>query len=72
MGWDRMRLSVPLLCSELMASNPSAMPNNGPRKLMKITNEGRVPSDTVNSFKNKNEPSGSLGLMAAPILVNAV
>ena len=34
--------------------------------------EGRVPSEAVNNFKNRNEPSGSFGFIAAPILVRAV
>ena len=31
-----------------------------------------VPSEAVNNFKKRNEPSGSLGLMAAPMLVSEV
>ena len=72
MGCDSIRLSVPLFCSEFIASKPSAIPNNGPKKLIKRTNEGSVPSDAVNSFKKRNEPSGSLGFITAPILVRAV
>ena len=71
-GCASIRLSVPLFCSELTASKPSAIPSKGPKKLMKRTNEGSVPSDTVKSFKKRNEPSGSSGFIAAPILVRAV
>ena len=48
------------------------MPNKGPRKLIKIIKGGSVPSDKVNSFRKKNEPSGSLGFTACPKLLNAV
>ncbi len=69
MGCDKIRLKVPLFCSELMASKPKAIPNSGPRKLTKTVKEGKVPSLTVNSLRKRNEPSGSLGFIAAPMLV---
>jgi hypothetical protein len=56
----------------LTASNPKAIPNKGPKKLINSTKEGRVPSEAVNNFKKRNELSGSSGLIAAPILVSAV
>src|SRR5690606_1575086 len=60
MGCDMMRLSVPELCSELMASKPSPIPSNGPRKPMNTWNGGNVPSDCVNNFKNRK---GSTALL---------
>lgn len=63
-GCDSIRLSVPLFCSELTASKPNAIPSKGPRKLMKNTNEGSVPSDTVKSFRKRKELSGSSGFIA--------
>ena len=72
MGCDKIRLKVPLFCYELMASKPKAIPNSGPRKLTKTVKEGKVPSLTVNSLRKRNEPSGSLSFIAAPMLVRAV
>ena len=57
MGCDKIRLKVPLFCSELMASKPKAIPNSGPRKLTKTVKEGKVPSLTVNSLRKRtNRP----------------
>ena len=72
MGCDKIRLKVPLFCSELMASKPKAIPNSGPRKLTKTVKEGKVPSLTVNSLRKRNEPSGSLGFIAAPMLEGGI
>jgi hypothetical protein len=49
-----------LFCSELIASKPRLIPNKGPKKLINTKKEGKVPSDIVNSLRNKNEFSGSL------------
>jgi hypothetical protein len=72
MGWDRILLSVPLFCSEFIASNPRLMPSKGPRKLIKMKNDGIVPSDIVNNFRKKKARLGSSGFTAFPIFVNAV
>jgi hypothetical protein len=48
------------------------MPSNGPRKLIKMKKEGRLPSEIVNSFRKKKAPSGSSGFTALLIFVNAV
>ena len=71
-GCDNMRHNVPLFCSEFMASNPKAMPSNGPKKLMNKTKEGNVPSDTVNNFRKKKVSSTPPDLIASRILVSDV
>ena len=55
-----------------MASNPKAMPSNGPKKLMNKTKEGNVPSDTVNNFRKKKVSSTPPDLIASRILVSDV
>jgi hypothetical protein len=55
-----------------MASNPNEIPNNGPKKLINTAKEGNVPSETVNSFRKRNAPSGSFGFIASRIFVRAV
>ena len=71
-GCDNIRHNVPLFSSEFMASNPKAIPNSGPKKLMNKTKEGNVPSDTVNNFKKKKVSSTSPDLTASCILVSDV
>jgi hypothetical protein len=55
-----------------MASKPRLIPSIGPRKLIKTRNEGRLPSETVNSFRKKKEFSGSFILIDFPMLVSEV
>jgi len=55
-----------------MASNPILMPSRGPRKLTKTKKGGRVPSDTVNSFRKKKGFSESVDFTAFPIFASAV
>ena len=51
MGWDRMRLRVPLERSLFMASKPRAIPIIGTKRAMKVVRDGIALPEVVNSFR---------------------